>query len=161
MNKDLQYLNLLSIFHYIVGGVVVVLASIPILHFVIGLMMIFSPASMGKGPPPPPLVGWMFALIGGLAVFFGWSLGIALMLAGRFLRHRTHYIYCMVMAGLALMFQPFGTILGVFTIIVLLRPSVKHLFETGVTPYDPEEDERDGFHDDHITAGPYNIHGER
>ncbi len=32
------------------------------------------------------------------------------------------------MAGVACMFMPFGTVLGVFTIIVLLRDSVKELF---------------------------------
>jgi hypothetical protein len=32
------------------------------------------------------------------------------------------------MAGVACMFMPFGTVLGVFTIVVLLRDSVKELF---------------------------------
>jgi hypothetical protein len=33
------------------------------------------------------------------------------------------------MAGVMCIFMPFGTVLGVFTLIVLLRPSVKPLFE--------------------------------
>jgi hypothetical protein len=32
------------------------------------------------------------------------------------------------MAAISCIFMPFGTVLGVFTIIVLLRPSVKELF---------------------------------
>jgi len=32
------------------------------------------------------------------------------------------------MAGVECMFMPFGTVLGVFTIIVLMRPSVKEIF---------------------------------
>jgi hypothetical protein len=32
------------------------------------------------------------------------------------------------MAAIACMLMPFGTVLGVFTIIVLMRPSVKELF---------------------------------
>jgi hypothetical protein len=47
------------------------------------------------------------------------------------------YTFCLVMAGVACMFMPFGTVLGVFTIIVLLRDSVKELF--GVT--EPSESE--------------------
>lgn len=37
-------------------------------------------------------------------------------------------MYCLVMAGIECMFMPFGTVLGVFTIIVLMRESVQKLF---------------------------------
>jgi hypothetical protein len=33
-------------------------------------------------------------------------------------------------AALSCAFMPFGTVLGVFTIVVLVRPSVKQLFES-------------------------------
>jgi hypothetical protein len=158
MNKDLQHLKILSICHYIVGGLIVAFSSLLLFYFVFGVIMIVAPASLG-GPPPPPLVGWLFALIGGGGVLIGWILGIGLMFAGRFLSRRKHYLFCMVMAALvAALFHPFGTVLGVFTLIVLLRPSVKRLFETGELPYDPEEDD---FRDARITSGSYNIYGER
>ena len=35
------------------------------------------------------------------------------------------------MAGIECIFMPFGTVLGVFTIIVLMRPSMKELFDPG------------------------------
>jgi hypothetical protein len=38
-------------------------------------------------------------------------------------------MFCLVMASITCMFMPFGTVLGVFTLIVLMRPSVKPLFE--------------------------------
>ena len=50
-------------------------------------------------------------------------------LAGWWLAKRKHYWFCFVVACLACAFSPLGTVLGVFTIIVLLRPSVKALFE--------------------------------
>jgi hypothetical protein len=37
-------------------------------------------------------------------------------------------IFHYAVAAIACMFMPFGTVLGVFTIIVLMRPSVKELF---------------------------------
>ena len=64
---------------------------------------------------------------------FGWAFAACVAYAGRCLNERRHYTFCMVMAGIACMFMPFGTILGVFTIIVLVRPSVKALFN-GMTP---------------------------
>ena len=38
-------------------------------------------------------------------------------------------MYCLVMAGVESLFFPLGTVLGVFTIIVLFRKSVKEMFE--------------------------------
>jgi hypothetical protein len=58
----------------------------------------------------------------------GWTLAVCMIIAGRFLAKRTHYMYCLVVAAISCIFFPFGTVLGVFTIIVLLRSSVKALF---------------------------------
>ncbi len=45
-----------------------------------------------------------------------------------------HYTYCLVVAALECLFMPFGTILGVFTIVVLMRHPLKALFEGGEGP---------------------------
>lgn len=58
----------------------------------------------------------------------GWAFAVCVILAGRFIVRRKHYIFCLVIASLNCLFMPFGTILGVFTIVVLIRPSVKALF---------------------------------
>ena len=41
---------------------------------------------------------------------------------------RKHYTFCFVMACVECLSVPFGTVLGVFTILVLNRASVKELF---------------------------------
>ena len=64
----------------------------------------------------------------------GWSLAVCILLAGRFLSQHKHYMFCLVIAGLLCMITPFGTMLGVFTIIVLVRPSVKLLFSPQSNP---------------------------
>jgi hypothetical protein len=51
-----------------------------------------------------------------------------LILAGRFLAQRVYYTFCFVVAALECIFVPFGTILGVFTIVVLQRSTVKEMF---------------------------------
>jgi len=38
-------------------------------------------------------------------------------------------MFCVVMAGIACMFMPFGTVLGVFTLVVLTKPVVRELFD--------------------------------
>ena len=58
----------------------------------------------------------------------GLAFAVCVILTGRYIVRHKHYIFCLVMASLNCLFMPFGTILGVFTIVVLMRPSVKTLF---------------------------------
>ena len=58
----------------------------------------------------------------------GWTLAVLVLMAGRFIARRKHYMFCFVMACVECVFMPFGTALGVFTILVLSRQSVKRLF---------------------------------
>jgi hypothetical protein len=55
--------------------------------------------------------------------------GGSVVAAGYFLSLRKYYTFCLVMAGIECLFMPVGTVLGVFTIIVLMRPTVKAMFE--------------------------------
>jgi hypothetical protein len=127
-DDDVRYLQWLSIFYFIVGGLATLCATIPILHLTIGLGIVTGQLGGGKGPPPPPAMGWMFVLMGGGVMAIGYAFAIGLFVAGYMLRRRRHYVFCLVMAGIACMFQPMGVVLGVFTIIVLMRPGVKELF---------------------------------
>jgi hypothetical protein len=130
-NRDSEHVRLLSIFHYVLGGIVGVFSCLPIFHVALGLIMIFSPGAFpdGNGQPPPPFIGWFFVALGSAVIVLGWSLAVCLLLSGWFLSRRKHYIFCMVIAGLACLYVPFGTVLGVFTFIVLGRPSVRAGFE--------------------------------
>ena len=51
--------------------------------------------------------------------------------AGRCISRRQKYTFCLIAAGLNCMHMPIGTILGVFTLIVLTRDSVRQLFRPG------------------------------
>ena len=59
-----------------------------------------------------------------------------LAIAGRSLAMRKRYMFALVVACVECIFMPFGTVLGVFTIIALSRESVKALFsaETARVP---------------------------
>ena len=126
--QDAQQLKLLSIFHYVVAGLAALFACLPVLHLVIGIAMITGRADFPSEDPMVGLMGWFFVVFAGLFILGGWAFAVCLFLAGRFLSQRRRYIYCLVMAGVACMFMPFGTVLGVFTIIVLLRDSVMSQF---------------------------------
>jgi len=128
-NTDSQHLKLLSIFHYVVAGLAALFGCIPIIHLVIGLFLILAPQKFGTGSnQPPAFIGWFFVVLASVFILIGWTFAILVLIAGRFIAHRRHYTYCFVMACVECMFIPFGTALGVFTILVLNRQSAKDLF---------------------------------
>lgn len=130
MNRDEEHLRLLRIFHYVCAGMAALIACVPLFHLVFGLLMVFAPNVFGKGNQQPPvLLGWIFVVLAGGFILLGWTFAALLAWAGRCLGRRTHYTYCFVLACISCAFMPFGTVLGVFTIMVLTRPSVKALFE--------------------------------
>src|SRR5262245_41076024 len=84
---------------------------------------------------PPHGFGYMLVVMGSMVVVVGWIFGICLMIAGRSLKLRVRYNYCFAIAiASCALCTPFGTVLGIFTIIVLLRPSVKRLFDQHKLP---------------------------
>ncbi len=130
MTKDEEHLNLLAIFHYIVGGIGCLFACIPLFHVGIGAMMLFSPdtfqAAHGQGPPV--FFGYMFLGLGLLFFLVGQAISICIIYSGRCLAKRTKYMFSFVTGCIQCMFVPFGTVLGIFTIIVLSRDSTKTLY---------------------------------
>jgi len=129
MTRDEEHLRLLSIFHYVVGGLAGLFACFPIFHLILGLVFIFASHHVtGNGQPPPAFIGWIFVIFAALFITLGWIIAALILTTGRFLARRKHYMFCLVMGGVECLFMPFGTVLGVFTIFVLVRESVKQLF---------------------------------
>ena len=77
---------------------------------------------------PPEFLGWIFVGLGSFLFLLGIAMAICILIAGRCLSHCKCYTFTLVMACVECLFIPFGTILGVFTIIALSRESVKALF---------------------------------
>src|SRR4051812_23961638 len=130
MDRDVEHLRLLSLFHYILGGIHALFACIGLIYVALGLIMaVVVPSNHAANGPPPQVVGWIFAAFGGCFVFLGWAIAAAIIYAGRCLAQRKNYTFCLVVAVLSCLMMPFGTVLGVFTIIVLQRPRVQEMFK--------------------------------
>jgi hypothetical protein len=130
MSQDEEHLKLLSIFHYVVSGLAALFSLIPVIHLLFGLFFILAPEKLaGKGEvPPPAFIGWFFVIFASVVIFCGLVFAAFVFTTGRFLARRRHYKFCLVMAAVECIFMPFGTVLGVFTILVLMRESAKSLF---------------------------------
>lgn len=133
MNQDQEHLQLLSVFHYVVAGLLGLFSLIPVVHLVIGIAMISG--TLGNGDAPgAAAMGWLFAVFAAAWILIGLSTAVCIGVAGRFLAQRRHYNFCFVMECVSCMFMPFGTVLGVLGLIVLLRPTVKELFGVSTAP---------------------------
>ena len=135
-NQDEEHLRLLATFHYVVAGLGALFACMPLMHVAMGVMMHTDPSFMGggKSAPPPAFMGYFFIAMGGAFVLFGWAAAVCTFISGRFLAKRRKRMFSFVVAALLCMFFPFGTVLGVFTIIVLSRDSVQRLYEAPHSP---------------------------
>jgi hypothetical protein len=129
-DTDGEHLKLLSIFHYVVGGLAAFFACIPLIHLAMGLFMIIAPGKFGPtSNQPPAFLGWFLVLVASFFIVAGWTFALLVVFAGRFIARRKHHTFCFVMACVECIFIPFGTVLGAFTILVLMRPSVKEMFD--------------------------------
>ena len=160
-NETREHLRLLSIFHYVVGGLAYLFSLFPVIHLTIGLIFMLTPmpvpAPTPEGAPPaletapptpeaaPPLpeavppppggdvfpmrvFGAFFVVIASIIIVCGMTVATCIVMAGRRLAQYRRHTFCLVVAGIECLFMPFGTVLGVFTIIVLQRPEARRLF---------------------------------
>jgi hypothetical protein len=133
--RDSEHLKLLTIFHIVFAGLALLgIAFLFVHHFM--MQTIFSNPEFWRGQngaAPPPRVFfdafvWFYVLMGVLLVMAC----AANLLSALFLWRQQHRVFSMVVGGLNCLQIPFGTALGVFTILVLSRDSVQELY-AGVT----------------------------
>jgi hypothetical protein len=141
-SRDADHLRVLSILHYVWGGLVMLISCFALIYVVVGLMMATNrlpgmtagPTSAPAAQPPPAVIGSIVAGMGGCGLIGGWGLGIATILSGRRMMQRRSRVFSIVMASISCLSVPLGTTLGVFTIVILMRDSVKALYAaSGVT----------------------------
>ncbi|KAF1055275.1 MAG: hypothetical protein GAK43_00068 [Stenotrophomonas maltophilia] len=134
--RDADQLRLLSIFHYVLGGFTALFSLFPIVHLLMGLAIVTGALPMdeagqssGNEPFDPRLLGWLFVVIAALMIAAGLTLAALMVVAGRCLVARRRHLLCLVVAGLTCMLVPLGTVLGVFTLVLLNKPQVKAAFD--------------------------------
>ena len=132
--KDGEHLNLLSIFHFVIAGLALFGIGFLFFHYTIMHTVFENPdfwKSQKNQPPFSPTEFWhifvWFYLFAGVLLVIASILNL---LSGFFLRQRRHRTFSLVVAGLDCLQVPFGTALGVFTFIVLLRDSVRESYRS-------------------------------
>jgi hypothetical protein len=133
---DASHLQLLEIGFYI-SGVTTALRFIWLLFMAVFFAIIGFSASFAKfqtnngtsGEPPPAVFFFFFAGFFGVIIFLTLIFAGLEIYAGICLKKRRHPILIQIVAALYCLSIPWGTALGVFTFIVLNRPTVRLLFD--------------------------------
>ncbi|MBA4148250.1 MAG: hypothetical protein H0X66_09050 [Verrucomicrobia bacterium] len=133
MNQDAEHLRLLAIFHYVYAGLTALFACFPMIYVFIGLAMVGGAFGRGDGAPPA-IAGGFLALVGIVAFIFVMAMAALNAYAGKCLADKKYYVFCIVISAINCLSFPFGTALGVFTIVILQRPGVRAMFGKPVTP---------------------------
>lgn len=127
-----EHVRLVSIGHYVMAGLMGLFSLIPGIHITIGTL-----ALLGKfdvAPPddefPSALFGGIFVGVGSLLMLIGFILTALVAVAGRKLRQLRSRTYCLVIAAVLCAIFPMGTVLGVFTLLILSKPEAKTLFSS-------------------------------
>jgi hypothetical protein len=121
-----SHLNTLSILFYVWGGFGLLGGCIMAMYalFITGLLS----TAATRGGPPVAVIG-IFGIIFGAITLITLLQAVLTIYAGRCLANRERHTFILIMACLACLSIPFGTALGIFTIITINKPEAKALFE--------------------------------
>ena len=131
---DEEHLKMLSIGYMVSAGVSAFYSLFGLIYVLMGIMMSATFSRLPQtsanpaGAPPPAFVGWIFALIRSAFFLFALIVTAARFRAAWCIKHRKSRVFCMVIAGIGCLEFPYGTVLGVFSFLVLGRASVVQLF---------------------------------
>lgn len=159
--QDAEHLRLLSLFYYVMAGLLALTGLVFIFHIIMGLAFVggslgpgssvtispdtfpgappFAAPPSGSFAPPsgsfapragamPSSFGWVFVFMGSFALLVSEILAALTFYAGRCLARRQKKTLIQVVAALLCLHVPLGTLLGVFTLVVLGRPTVATSF---------------------------------
>ena len=83
-------------------------------------------------PEEMNIMGSVFIVIGSVIFIFLLAMGVATILAGKYIGERRRYDFIFVVAIINCLTGILGILLGIFTIIELSKPHVKQLFGKSV-----------------------------
>lgn len=131
--EDESHLTTLAICHFIYGGLLALAGLFGVIYVIFGVVIAAASVSGagggGAGAAPAAAIGGIFAMIGGLVTLLIWTKAALVLYSGLCLRKRRKRTFSFVMACICCINIPLGTALGVFTLVVLSRDSVKAIYD--------------------------------
>jgi hypothetical protein len=129
--RDRGQLELLAAGHYLLGALLTAGGGLALIPIVTGLWL---HAATDTAHGSTALFDIYFVLYPLLALLLFWALAAWLVLAGVNISRHTRPTFCRITGFASLLCVPLGTVLGVLTVVVLDRPSVRTAFGKAPRP---------------------------
>ena len=98
-------------------------------YVAIGILMATGAMDSTNGEPPPPELGWVFGGVGIVFVVVFLTIGIMTIRTGINMSRRKRRTFCIVIDSILCMMVPFGTIVGIFGLVLLTKTEIAEEFE--------------------------------
>ncbi len=128
-DRDAEHVKLLALFWHIYAALNVFGGCIGLFYLGFGIFFLNADIDQTGGDPPPEALGWLMVAAGAFALVLAAVFAVLDVMVGLSLPKHKRYVFCLVVAAIACLSVPFGTVLGIFTFIVLGRPTVKAKFD--------------------------------
>jgi len=128
MNKDFTLLKSLAHLHFVVASIPAFLSSC---FASVLIPRIFELARNSSEQYPSELT--VTILVATIYFLPGWVYAIFLIVLGIFLEKSKNHTQCIIIATISCIFIPIGTALGMYTIGILNRPTIKELFDSRIS----------------------------
>lgn len=131
MDRRREHIRLLAIFHFIYAGLILLGSLLPVFWILVASIWWPELASEARREPtmmPAIATGALGMTFVGFWIVLAWIWAAVLIAAGRSLFMQRRHTFCMVVAAVACLNVPLGTVLGVASLFVLNREDVRGLF---------------------------------
>jgi len=130
---DNERLKWLSLFHYISGAMTIVFSSFFIIYLIFIGFIAFNPdivnhENLEESENALKFMKIFFSIFA-FFVVLGIIYGICEIVSGTYIKKRKNRIFSLIVAIPRIMFFPYGTLLSIFTLMMLERTSVKEQYE--------------------------------
>lgn len=115
---DNEHLRLLGILGYVYAGLECLIGLFAAVYVGFGIVIVMNNEPMG----------WMVVAVGAFMSLWIIACIVLSFLTARWISQGKNWLFCMIVSGLHCASFPIGTALGVCSILVLCRPSVKAWF---------------------------------
>lgn len=132
MNNPQEHIRLLAIFHFVYAGLIVLGTLVPIFWLLAASIWWPELAAEATGDGeyiPAMATGAVVVGFASFGILLAWIWAGFLVTAGRSLLVLRRHTFCLVVAGIACLAIPLGTLLGASTLVILNREGTRALFD--------------------------------
>lgn len=129
MKQDEEQLNLIRILFMVMAGLVALMMCVGMFYIILGISIASAPKNADSDA-----VGVIFPIMGMFVIMLSLAMSGACFYASKCIQERKNWTFVFVVSCILCLNMPLGTALGVFSIIVLNRATVKVAFGESVTP---------------------------